>query len=99
MYYYYPCDACLAPISSSSSISYGEIYAKPSYKVTDWVTVGGQVYWGDNFGNSGHSATYYSGNVAVTLPQFMPMGIGTTVSAEVGRQTYDVDAPKHRRFR
>ena len=88
VYYYYPGPAATAAITGSSSISYGEFYAKPSFKVTDWLTVGGQVYYGDNFGNSGESATYYAGNVAVALPKFLPMGIAATISGEVGRQTY-----------
>ncbi len=76
-------------VDSSPSLSYGEIYAKPSYKVNDWLTVGGSIYWGNNWGNSGNSATYYTGNAAVTLPNVLPAGITATVSAEIGRQTFD----------
>lgn len=79
VYYDYP---------SGGGISYGEFYAKPSYKITDWLSVGAQVIGGNNFSNGGNSAWYYAGNVTVTLPQFMPMGIGTSVSADLGRQTY-----------
>jgi uncharacterized protein (TIGR02001 family) len=89
VYYAYPCTGCVAVISGSSNISYAEFYAKPSYKITDWLTVGAQIYGGDNFGNSGESAWWYTGNATVTLPQFMPLGIGTSVSADIGRQTYD----------
>ncbi|MBI1203059.1 MAG: hypothetical protein GC182_11165 [Rhodopseudomonas sp.] len=88
VYYAYPGPAATSPVKASSSISYGEFYAKPSYKVTDWLTLSGSVYTGDNFGNSGVSATYYSGGAAVTLPQFMPWGITSTISGEIGRQTY-----------
>jgi uncharacterized protein (TIGR02001 family) len=80
VYYAYP---------AGGGIDYGEFYAKPSYKITDWLSVGGTVIGGDNFGNLGQNAWYYAGNVTVTLPQFMPLGIGTSVSADVGRQTYD----------
>ena len=71
------------------SIDYGEVYVKPSVKVTDWLTLTGQAIGGDNFGNGGNSAWYFSGGAAVTLPAFMPMGIATTVSGNVGYQTYD----------
>lgn len=71
----------------SVNINYGEVYAKPSYKVTDWLTLSGQVIGGNNFGNTSQGAWYYSGMVAVTLPAFVP-NITTTVSAEIGQQTY-----------
>lgn len=88
VYYAYPGPGGVAAVSGDTSLSYGEFYAKPSFKLTDWLTLSGAVYTGDNFGNSGVSATYYSGAAAITLPQFMPAGIATTLSAEVGRQTY-----------
>src|SRR5665213_1333828 len=88
VYYAYPGPAGIAPVSLNTSINYGEFYAKPSFKLTDWLTLSGSVYTGDNFGNSGVSGTYYSGAAAITLPQFMPAGIATTLSAEIGRQTY-----------
>lgn len=31
--------------------SWGDFYAKPSYKVADWLTVGGVVDWSNNFNN------------------------------------------------
>jgi uncharacterized protein (TIGR02001 family) len=69
-------------------INYGEVYVKPSYKFNDWLSVAGQVYWGDNFGNTGYDATYYTGNVTVTLPQFLPYGIGASISGDLGTQNY-----------
>jgi len=79
--------------------NFGEIYVKPSYKVNDWLSFGGTFESGfGNFngkvaapgavwlGNAGHY--YYSGNATVTLPQFMPMGIVTSVNAEIGREYY-----------
>lgn len=76
-------------IVGNSDLNYGEVYVKPSYKVTDWLTVGGTIYWGDNWGNSGSTAVYYTGNAAVTLPAFLPLGIATSISGEIGRQTFD----------
>ncbi len=50
VYYEYP-----GP-TAGGNISYGEFYAKPSVKVTDWLTLNGQVYGGDNWGNTSNSA-------------------------------------------
>jgi uncharacterized protein (TIGR02001 family) len=75
-------------VDSNPNLSYGEIYAKPTYTVNDWLKVGGSVYWGNNWGNTGNSATYFTGNVAVTVPVSLPAGITTTVSAEIGRQLF-----------
>lgn len=86
VHYVYPGPAA-AGLSGNSSLDYGEFYAKPSYKLTDWLTVGGVVIGGSDFGNTSNSAWYYAGNVAVTLPVFIP-NIATTISGEVGRQTY-----------
>lgn len=79
VYYAYP---------GNKAGSYGEFYAKPSVKLTDWLTIGGQLIGGSDFAGGGNSAWYYEGNAAVTLPQFLPMGIGSTISGAVGRQTY-----------
>jgi uncharacterized protein (TIGR02001 family) len=88
VYYEYPAPTGPA-LDGSSSISYGEFYVKPSYKVTDWLSIGGQIIGGSDFGSIGQSAWYYAGNVTVTLPQFLPAGIGMSISGDVGRQTYD----------
>ena len=40
------------------SISFVEFYAKPSYKVTDWLTIGGIVAYSNNAFNSGLDETY-----------------------------------------
>ncbi|MDO9411291.1 MAG: TorF family putative porin [Pseudolabrys sp.] len=92
LYYYYP-EAVLPNslaglIQGKSNVNFGEVYAKPSYKFNDWLTIGGQVMGGGDFGNTGMSAWYYAGNVAVTLPSLLPYSIATTISAEIGRQTY-----------
>lgn len=83
VHYFYP-----GP-TGGTNIDYGEVYVKPSAQVTDWLALSGQVIGGDNFGNGGNSAWYFSGGAAVTLPPFMPMGITTTVSGNVGYQTYE----------
>ena len=70
VYYEYP-----SP-TGGGNISYGEFYAKPSVKITDWLSIGGQVIGGDNFGNGGNEAWYYEGNATITPPQFLPAGIG-----------------------
>ncbi len=92
VYYEYPSPMALTPAtgvySPTGNFSYGEFYVKPSVKVTDWLTVGGAVVGGDNFGNTGNNAWYYEGNATITLPQFLPAGIGTSISGAVGRQTY-----------
>lgn len=88
LYYGYPGPAATAPLSGSTNISFFEFYAKPSYKVTSWLTVGGIVAYSDNAFNSGDDETYYAGNMAVVLPWTLPWGITSTVSGELGRQTY-----------
>jgi uncharacterized protein (TIGR02001 family) len=84
LYYEYP-----NPYFSSTSISFGEVYFKPSYKIADWLTVGGAIIGGNDFGNLSQSAWYFAGNATLTLPAFMPFNIGTSISGEVGRQTFD----------
>ncbi len=79
VYYAYP---------GGGSIDYGEFYVKPSVQVTDWLSFSGQVIGGDNFGNGGNSAWFYSGGVSISLPQFLPAGITASLSGNVGYQTY-----------
>ena len=87
VYYAYPSPSIVAyPLGNS--ISYGEFYAKPSVKILPWLTVGGALIGGSDWGNTSNSAWYYEGNVAVVLPWTLPMGITSTISGAVGRQTY-----------
>jgi uncharacterized protein (TIGR02001 family) len=91
VYYYYPdpnAGNLAIAVVGRSSIDFVEFYAKPSYKVADWLTVSGQLQGGDNYGNTGQSAWYYSGMVTVTPPLTLPAGVTFSASAEVGRQTY-----------
>jgi uncharacterized protein (TIGR02001 family) len=86
VYYVYP-----DGVATSNSGNFGEFYAKPSYKVTDWLTISGIIDGGNNF-NDGRgivgdaTAYYYSGMVTVTPPIALPYGITTAISAEIGRQ-------------
>ncbi len=88
LYYGYPGPGATAPVSASTSISFWEFYAKPSFKVTDWLTVGGVFAYSDNGFNSGTSETYYAGNASVALPWVLPMGVTSSLSGEIGRQTF-----------
>jgi uncharacterized protein (TIGR02001 family) len=75
--------------------SFGEFYAKPSYKIADWLTIGAIIDGGDNFNNGylisgSKTAYYYSGNAVITLP-WSPAGITISVNPEVGRQVFECD--------
>jgi uncharacterized protein (TIGR02001 family) len=75
-----------------------EAYIKPSYKFTDWLTVGGTFETAfNNFndkktlappwvGNAGHY--YVSGNAVITLPITLPYGIAVSVNPEIGYEYY-----------
>ena len=72
--------------------SFGEFYAKPSYKVNDWLTFSGIIDGGNNFNNGlaitgSKNAGYYSGAAMITLP-FSPGGITISLNPEIGRQWY-----------
>lgn len=84
VYYNYPGG------TAGGFFNFGEFYAKPSFAVTDWLTIGGSVIGGNDYNNSGTTAVYYSGIATVTLPAFLPMGITSAVSAEIGRQTFEL---------
>jgi uncharacterized protein (TIGR02001 family) len=88
VYYAYPGGRLPAP--NFFYDDFGEFYAKPSFKVNDWLSVGGSVIGGDNYNNAGTWAMYYTLNGTVTLPISLPYGIATSVSAEVGWQTFEV---------
>jgi uncharacterized protein (TIGR02001 family) len=89
VYYYYPGPAPLYS-PTGTSVSFGDFYAKPSYKFTDWLTVGAIFDYGTN-NNNGVGVVgskvdgYYSGNAMITLP-FSPAGITISLNPEIGRQ-------------
>lgn len=75
-----------------------EMYVKPSYKFTDWLTVGGvfETAFG-NFNNkvsplgvwAGSAGHYFaSGNAVITLPITLPYGIAVSVNPEIGYEYY-----------
>jgi uncharacterized protein (TIGR02001 family) len=88
VYYYYPDGTA----GTNAFGSFGEFYAKPSYKIADWLTIGGTIDGGNNFNNGylitgSKNAYYYSGNAVITLP-WAPAGITISVNPEIGRQVY-----------
>jgi len=79
--------------------NYGEAYVKPSYKFTDWLTVGAVGEFGfNNFngkvafpglswvGDAGHY--YVSGNAVITLPWKPVPDVTISINPEVGYEHY-----------
>jgi len=91
VYYYYP-DGGNAGVNLYDS--FGEFYAKPSYKIADWLTVGAIIDGGNNFNNGfgiigSKNAYYYSGNATITLPWHPITDVTLSLNPEIGRQVYD----------
>ncbi len=90
VYYYYPDGTN----GTNAYGSFGEFYAKPSYKVADWLTIGGIIDGGDNY-NDGYLITgskvayYYSGNATITLPWHPITDVTLSLNPEVGRQVVE----------
>jgi uncharacterized protein (TIGR02001 family) len=90
--YYYPGGNSTYSLSgiivpTFSDASFYEVYGKATWTATDWLAIGGNVYYTPSFLNTGAPGTYYSGTVKLTAPSsMMPAGIGMYVSGEVGRQ-------------
>ncbi len=90
VYYEYPDGT----VNGNAYGSYGEFYAKPSYKFTDWLTVGAIIDGGNNF-NDGYlitgskTAYYYSGNAVITLPWHPVTDVTISLNPELGYQGYD----------
>jgi uncharacterized protein (TIGR02001 family) len=80
--------------------SFGEFYAKPSYKFTDWLTIGAIIDGGGDFNHkclgagctiawTGNAdAGYYSANAVITLPWHPIPDVTISINPEVGRQWY-----------
>jgi uncharacterized protein (TIGR02001 family) len=77
--------------------SFSEVYAKPSYKFNDWLTVGGVLDYGTNFNNKvtltppwiGNAvAYYYSANAVITLPWHPLPDVNLSLNPEIGQQVY-----------
>ena len=62
------------------NINYFEGYVKPSYAVTDKISLGGNVFYGPSLNNNGAWESYVSGTFKVMLPYDF------AVSGEFGRQ-------------
>ncbi len=75
--------------------SFGEFYAKPSYKFNDWLTVGAILDGGNNFNDGlgivgSKTAYYYSVNATIGLPFLsLPWGVTAAINPEIGRQVFD----------
>ena len=90
VYYYYP----EGTDAGRTFGSFGEFYAKGSYKVADWLTIGAVIDGGGNFNDGvavvgSKTAYYYLGNATVTLPVTLPYGITMAINGELGHQVYD----------
>jgi uncharacterized protein (TIGR02001 family) len=59
VYYYYAID---------TGSSYVDLYAKTDYTVNDWLTVGGQVFYGPDYVQSDTDVLYLEGNTEIALP-------------------------------
>jgi uncharacterized protein (TIGR02001 family) len=97
MYYWYPRETqvFIAGPTALSTTNFGlgaftlsntdfwEVYGKATWTATDWLALGGFVYYADNYLNSGAKATYAGGNVKFTLPSaWFPADWGGYVSGE-----------------
>jgi len=83
--------------------SFGEFYAKPSYKVADWLTIAGVIDGGWNFNDKCNGAGcalpwvgnadagYYSVNATITLPWQPIPNVTISLNPEVGRQWFSSD--------
>ena len=68
------------PTFSPKPISWFELYAKPSYNVTDWLSIGANFFYTPSYLNTGAHGEYLSATAKVTLPY------GFAVSGELGHQ-------------
>jgi Bacterial protein of unknown function (Gcw_chp) len=60
-----------------------EFYGKVTWTATDWLAVGGYVYYTPSWLNTGAEGTYAGGTVKVTMPSaWFPADVGAYVSAE-----------------
>ena len=98
VYYGYPGGVNTVSVPQLANGSYGEIYAKPSYKFNDILTIGGIVETGfNNFNNKKVASpglwtgdarhSFYAVNAMITLP-WQPAGITVSINPEIGREVY-----------
>jgi uncharacterized protein (TIGR02001 family) len=96
IYYYYP--GGLNAAAGLFNDSWLEGYAKPSYKVADWLTIGGVFETAfNNFNNKtspagvwvGDAGHYYaSGNAVITLPWHPVPDVTLSINPEIGYEWY-----------
>lgn len=74
---------CLGPgfcATTARDPSFFELYAKPSYNITESFNVGANLYWSPNWNNYRFTSTYLSGTAKYTFGE-----TGFSVSGEFGR--------------
>lgn len=101
LYYWYPRESQLfidptgtflttSPVGATgfwslNDTDFWEIYGKATYTISDYVAVGGALYYAESWLNSGADGTFASANIKFTAPAgFLPSDMGAYVSAEVG---------------
>ena len=94
VYYTYPgSSSSFDPVTmtqtgkGSTDFNFWEIYAKPSYVVAPWLTLGLNLFWSSDFSATNTDGTALSATAKVPLPAFGPKGdFGWYVSGEFGHQ-------------
>lgn len=88
-YYKYPgINPLLIPLGETNG-DFGEVYAKVAWTVNDWLTLGANGVYSNNFANFGDSYFWVSGTAKATLPWSLFAGQGTYISGEIGYQGYE----------
>jgi len=87
LYYYYPKEI------PGTNTDFVEPYFKASYKFNDYVTVGGGVFYGINWLQTGADGTYVNGTIKLTAPSTWFKEIGAYLSAEVGGYFFSTPDP------
>ena len=83
-------DPAFIPFSLANT-DFLEIYGKVTWTVNPYVTVGGGVYYTDDFLNTGADGTYVNGTLKLTAPSaWFPSDYGAFVSAEIARYWFGV---------
>ena len=70
-----------------TDLNFWEVYFKPSYAVTDWLSLGANLFYTTDYAATGTDGTYLSGTAKVTLPNFGDFG--WYASGEFGHQWLD----------
>jgi len=78
--YIYPGYNSASVSPTASGINYYELYAMPTYNVTDAFTVGAKYYYSPDYVSFGHNGQYVAGTAKYALP------FGVTLSGEFGRE-------------